>query len=252
MSDLDPTKNREAIIERNARNDRLVHASTEFFEQSVDAKYSYLFDWLGRPAIQYPQDIVALQEIVWTTKPDLIIETGIAHGGSLLLSASLLTLLDVADKRDPRTSNRSVLGVDIDIRVHNRRAIEDHPMSFKITMIEGSSVDPEVGLQVRKFADDFERIMVILDSNHTHDHVLEELRLYAPLVSIGQYCIVYDTVIERLPDGLYNDRPWSRGNNPMTAVSVFLEKEGSFTVDKRIEQKLLFTVAPNGFLFRHS
>jgi cephalosporin hydroxylase len=214
--------------------------------------YSYHFEWLGRPIIQYPQDIVQFQEIVWQTKPDLIIETGIAHGGSLMLSASMLALLDCFT---PPPSNRlinssMVVGVDIDIRKHNREAIEAHPLSGKIKMIEGSSIDEQIVREVRELAKDFKSIMLCLDSNHTHNHVLHELELYAGLVSKGNYCIVWDTIVEDMPEGNVIERPWDKGNNPKTAVWKFLETHDEFEIDKAIQNKLLITVAPDGYLKR--
>ena len=211
--------------------------------------YSYHFEWLGRPIIQYPQDIVQFQEIVWRTKPDLIIETGIAHGGSLVLSASMLALLDLLLPPHP-PRNRMVLGIDIDIRKHNREAMEAHPLANKIKMLEGSSIDENLVNKVREYAKDFKSIMVCLDSNHTHEHVLRELELYAHLVSVGNYCIVWDTVVEDMPEGSCDDRPWGKGNNPKTAVWEFLKTHSEFEIDKEIQNKLLITVAPDGYLRR--
>jgi cephalosporin hydroxylase len=247
---IDPTTERTRIVRDNSEDVRLRRAATEFFEASVRGKYSYLFDWCGRPIIQYPQDIVALQEIVWTAKPDLIIETGIAHGGSLILSSTLLSLLDIADSQDPRKSKRKVIGVDIDIRPHNRQAIEDHPFNFKVEMHEGSSLDRKLIAKLRDVAADYDRVMVILDSNHTHDHVLEELQQYSPFVTPGQYCVVFDTVIEDLPTDLYTDRPWSKGDNPKTAIDEFMSTSSDFVIDSFIHEKLQLTVAPNGYLRR--
>ena len=224
--------------------------------ESIRAQYSYNFRVLGRPVIQYPQDIVAIQELIWEIKPDLIIETGIAHGGSLILSASMLALLDYCDAvengemLDPKATKRRVLGIDIDIRAHNRAAIEAHPMAHRIDMIQGSSIAPEVIAQVQAQAVGYERVMVILDSNHTHAHVLAELQAYAPLVSKGSYCVVFDTVIEDLPAGMYPDRPWDVGNNPKTAVREYLTQNPNFEVDEDMEAKLLITVAPGGYLRR--
>jgi len=235
---------------------------------SIAAKYSYNFFWLGRPIIQYPQDIVALQEVIWKVRPDLIVETGIAHGGSLVLSATMLALLDYCDaieagqSLDPRVTRRRVLGIDIDIRPHNRAAIGAHPMSHRIDMIEGSSVAHETVERVHAAAKGHNTIMVILDSNHTHEHVLKELEAYAPLVSRGSYCIVFDTVVDDLPDSMFPDRPWGKGNNPKTAVQEYLRRLGEegrvgsdglslrFESDKSIENKLLITVAPDGYLCR--
>lgn len=221
-----------------------------------DLKYSYHFSWLGRPVIQYPQDIVAMQEVIWAIKPDLIIETGIAHGGSLIMSASLLALLDMCDAIEagatiePRKSKRKVLGIDIEIRAHNRQAILTHPMSSRIEMIEGSSIASDVVTQVRRVASNYERILVCLDSMHTHDHVLAELEAYAPLVTPGSYCVVFDTIIEDMPEDMFPDRPWGVGNNPKTAVWEYLKSHPEFEIDKSIQRKLLITVAPDGFLKR--
>ncbi|MEO7325003.1 MAG: cephalosporin hydroxylase family protein [Dokdonella sp.] len=237
-------------------NSKLLADARAFTESSVAARYSYNFLWQGRPIIQYPQDMVALQELVWATRPDLIIETGIAHGGSLVLSASLLTMLDYADAAadgqllDPRAPRRRVLGIDIDIRQHNREAILAHPLAARIDMLQGSSIDPDIIAQVAQIARGFERVMVCLDSNHTHDHVLAELQAYAPLVSPGCYCVVFDTVIEDLPTTAYPDRPWDIGNNPRTAVKAYLATHPEFVVDAELEAKLLITVAPGGYLRR--
>ncbi|WP_460373667.1 cephalosporin hydroxylase family protein [Methanocalculus sp. MC3] len=209
-------------------------------------KYSYNFSWLGRPIIQYPQDIVAMQEIIWQVKPDLIIETGIAHGGSLIFSASMLELNALCGG----PADAEVLGLDIEIRPHNRKAIEEHPLSRRITMIEGDSTEEDVIAQVHQKAREHRTILVCLDSNHTHEHVLKELRAYAPLTSVGSYCVVFDTLIEDMPEGSFPDRPWGKGNNPKTAVWEYLKDHDEFEIDEMIENKLLITVAPGGYLKR--
>ena len=230
--------------------------SSAWLEASMRRKYVYNFDWMGRPIIQYPQDMVAVQELIWKVRPDLIIETGIAHGGSLVLSASMLALLDMCDAIeqgttiDPRQSTRKVIGVDIDIRPHNRKAIESHPMSSRIQMIHGSSIDPGTVSEVRQTAEGFSRVMVFLDSMHTHSHVLEELYAYTDLVSVGSYCVVFDTFVEDMPANLFPDRPWEPGNNPRTAVNEFLIGNDEFHHDPEWESKLQVTVAPGGFLLR--
>jgi cephalosporin hydroxylase len=222
----------------------------------LGGNYSYNFSFLGRPLIQFPQDIVALQELIWRVKPDFIIETGIAHGGSLILSASMLSLLDYCDAvergtmLDPKAPRRRVLGLDIDIRAHNREAIEAHPMAGRIDMIEGSSIDPAIVRQVQDLARNYERVFVCLDSNHTHAHVLAELEAYAPLVSSGSYIVVFDTLIDDMPADTFPDRPWGPGNNPKTAVREYLKTRTDFVIDKSIEHKLLITVAPDGYLRR--
>jgi cephalosporin hydroxylase len=243
-------------LESYKDNLKLKEAASRFTQESTEPKYSYNFSALGRPIIQYPQDMVAMQELIWEIKPDLIIETGIAHGGSLIMSASMLALLDMCDAIEtgntinPKDSNRKVLGLDIDIREHNRVAIEAHPMSSRIKMIQGSSIDSVVIEQVRKIAKNYKTILVCLDSNHTHDHVLAELEVYAPLTSIGSYCVVFDTVVEDMPKEMFPDRPWGPGNNPKTAVWEYLKTHAEFEIDKSIQNKLLITVAPDGYLKR--
>lgn len=230
--------------------------SRQWLQQSMEKKYVYNYDWLGRPIIQYPQDMVAIQELVWTVRPDLIIETGIAHGGSLILSASLLAMLDMCDAIgsgttiDPRKSARNVIGIDIDIRPHNRAAIEAHPMSSRIRMFQGSSVAADTVAQVHAAAQGYKKVMVFLDSMHTHDHVLGELEAYAPLVSPGSYCVVFDTFVEDMPPQFFSDRPWDVGNNPKTATRQWLAKNTDFSVDRSMESRLMITVAPEGFLTR--
>jgi len=246
----------EGRISQNKESPGLIRSAKDFFDQSFLVKYSYNFSWLGRPIIQYPQDMIAMQELIWQVKPDLIIETGIAHGGSLIFSASMLALLDYCEAAEhgeplnPGESRRRVLGLDIDIRAHNRTAIEAHPLFHKIDMIEGSSIDPDVIARVSSIAKVHQTILVCLDSNHTHDHVLAELKAYAPLVSIGSYCAVFDTVIEDMPADLFPDRPWAPGNNPKTAVWEYFESHPEFEIDKSIQNKLLITVAPDGYLKR--
>lgn len=202
----DFSNERAQRILTNSINDDLKNASRAFMVESTVPKYSYNFSWMGRPIIQYPQDIVAIQEIIWQVKPDLIIETGIAHGGSLILSASLLSLLEICGEIE----HGQVVGVDIDIRQHNRIEIEKHPLNKKITMLEGSSIAPEIITEVHKLASSKKRVMVFLDSNHTHKHVLEELNLYSPMVSRGSYLVVFDTIVEDLPEKLISDRPWRK------------------------------------------
>ena len=245
-----------ARIEENGRNAAIKKSGLDFMISTTLPKYSYNFSWLGRPIIQYPQDMVAMQEIIWQVKPDLVIETGIAHGGSLIMSASVLALLDYCDAieagetLDPIAPHRRVLGVDIDIRAHNRAAIESHPMASRIDMIEGSSIEPSIIDRVRDISRRYKRVLVSLDSNHTHDHVLAELEAYAPLVSPGSYCIVFDTIIEDLPPEMFPDRPWGVGDNPKTAVWEYLKTQQEFEIDKEIDNKLLISVAPDGFLKR--
>lgn len=246
----------------------LKQLSLKWVRDASQHRYVYNYSFLGRPVIQFPQDMVAVQELIWSVKPDLIVETGIAHGGSLIMSAAMLALLDYCEAvemgtvLDPAAPVRKVLGLDIDIRPHNRKAIEEHPMARRINMFEGSSIAPEMIARVRAYAQDFKRVLVILDSNHTHEHVLAELEAYAPLVASGSYCIVMDTAVEDMPDDMFGNRPWSRGNNPKTAVWAYLKalreqgRKGSdgkplqFEIDKEVENKILITVAPDGYLRR--
>lgn len=254
MSDFE--KEVAARLAAAPSNKVLQAATQEFLLATTEARYSYNFSWQGRPIIQYPQDILAMQELIWKVRPDLIIETGIAHGGSLIFSASMLAQLDLCDaieageKLEPGGSKRKVLGVDIDIRAHNRDAIEAHPMASRIQMIQGSSIEPEIVAKVNAVASNYKRILVCLDSNHTHDHVLSELEAYAQLTSVGSYCVVFDGVVEDLPKELSFDRPWGPGNNPKTAIWKYLETHNEFEIDRMIQNKLLVTMAPDGFLKR--
>lgn len=242
---MDPIKQfkleKKENIKKQAADNAFRQTALNFIKQQQKYKYTYNFTWLGRPIIQFPQDIVALQEIIWEVKPDLIIETGIAHGGSLIFSASMLELIG---------SNGQVLGIDIEIREHNRIEIEKHPMFKRIKMIEGSSVDKDVVQQVKASVNNKKKILVYLDSNHTHEHVLKELYLYSPFVSLGSYLVVFDTIVDDIPDSFFSDRPWGKNNNPKTAVEEFLRKNKNFIPDKNIENKLLITVAPGGYLKR--
>lgn len=226
-------------IARMGADPELRNLTRNWFNKVSDYRYSYNFTWLGRPIIQFPQDVMAMQEVIWSVKPRVIIETGIAHGGSLILSASLLELIG---------GDGIVIGVDIDIRPHNREAIEAHPMSRRIKMIQGSSIDPAIVDQVRSLVADKSPVLVILDSNHTHEHVAGELELYAPFVQSGSYLLVFDTVVEFMRQGAFPDRPWGIGDNPYTAVQEFLKTNQRFQLDQEIEDKLQITVAPGGWL----
>jgi len=245
-------------IREQSLDEKLNKAKIDFFNKSFGHKYPYNFEFLGRPIIQYPQDMVAMQELIWRIKPDLIIETGIAHGGSLIMNASMLAMMDLCDaieageRLDPAKSKRKMLGIDIDIRAHNREAIEAHPMASRIQMIQGSSIAPEIIAQVQEIAQDFQRVLVSLDSNHTHEHVLAELEAYAPLTSVGSYCVVFDTIVEDMPAEMFPDRPWGPGDNPKTAVWEYLKTHSEFEIDNSIQHKLLITVAPDGYLKRVS
>lgn len=228
------------------KNQVLQRTRLDFHEQLSRAKYPYNFWWLGVPIIQLPQDLQALQEIIWDVKPDLIIETGIARGGSIIFSASMLTLLEACGK----IKNGHVVGIDVDIRPHNKKALLAHPMSKKITMLEGSSIDKLIIDKVAKLARGKKRIMVCLDSNHSHNHVLAELRAYSRFVTTGSYLMVADTVDEMLPADVIVDRPWGKGNNAGTAAQKFLRENKSFKIDTVLESKLVLTGSPGGYLKR--
>ena len=247
---------RKENIEGLSKDSHLRALSHEWVQKAAKHKWAYNFSWLGRPAIQFPNDTWAMQELIWEIKPDLIIETGIAHGGSLIFSASMLAMLDYAEAAengialDPSASKRKVLGIDIDIREHNKSAIERHPFAGLIQMVEGSSVDDAIIDTIREIASDYKTILVCLDSNHTHEHVLGELNAYAPLVSKGSYCVVFDTLVEDMPLGSFPDRPWDKGDNPKTAVFEYIKENPHFVIDSDISDKLSITVAPEGFLRR--
>jgi cephalosporin hydroxylase len=237
MDDFD--KRNQDYIERMAHDQELRELSARWFNLASKYEYSYHFKWLGRPIIQFPQDVLAVQELIWDIRPDLIVETGVARGGSLILYASLLKLLE---------NNGRVVGIDIDIRPHNRKAIEAHPLAGMIDLVQGSSIDPRTVEQVHKLRDNRQRTLVILDSNHTHDHVLQELRAYSPWVQRGSYVVVFDTIVEFMPQELIVDRPWKKGDNPYTAVQSFLKENDRFEVDESYQRKLLLSVCPSGFL----
>lgn len=241
MTDIEFDERNRTAIKAMAADAALREATQSWFETSYRHEYSYHFKWMGLPIIQYPQDVVAVQELVWDLKPDAIIETGIARGGSLIFYASLFEMMG---------TNGKVVGIDIDIRQPNRRAIEEHPMSKRIEMIEGSSVEDDVIAQVAASVDGRDSVLVILDSNHTHDHVLAELQLYSQFVTANNYLIVFDTIVELMPEDTYPDRPWGRGDNPMSAVQEFLAAHPEFEVDSTITDKLMITAAPGGYLRR--
>ena len=231
--------------ERNKKFEKTMSKDVEFkklsqqwFDISLKYEYPYHFTWLGRPIIQYPQDILIIQELIWKIKPDLVIETGIARGGSLIFTASILELI----------GKGNVIGIDIDIRKHNREEIEKHSLFKRIKMIEGSSIDKKIIKEVFNLAKGKKKIMVLLDSFHTHDHVLEELKLYSPLVNKDSYLVIFDTVVEDMPENSFPNRPWNKGNNPKTAVKEFLNKNNRFKIDVNIENKLMITSSPSGFL----
>jgi cephalosporin hydroxylase len=242
LSDADKFRAEVKTNIEGLRQDRDVQAlSRTWLREITRHKYAYNFSWMGRPIIQFPQDMIAMQEIIWDVQPELIIETGIAHGGSLIYYASLLEILG---------GDGYVLGIDIDIRAHNREAIETHPMFKRVQMIQASSISDEVATQVAEHCKEKKSVLVVLDSNHTHEHVLAELNIYARHVTRGSYVVVFDTLLEDMPGDLIQDRPWGPGNNPKTAVRQFLSDSDAFVIDKDIDSKLLITAAPDGYLKR--
>lgn len=230
-------KERDEAMKAMANDQELKKKSVDWMLHSDKYKYTYNFSWMGRPIIKYPQDIVIMQELIWRVKPDLIIETGIAHGGSIIFSSSMMELLGNGGK---------VIAVDIDIRKHNRDEIEKHPMMKNITMLEGSSVDEKIVGQIADYAKGFKKVMVVLDSNHSHEHVYRELELYTPVVSVGSYILLPDTFVEFFPKGYVTNRPWDVGNNPYTAMEAFLKTTDRFIKDEEITNKLLITEALGG------
>lgn len=242
MRDHEFEERNKRMVESMSADPELKSVTAEWLQRSFAYEYSYHFEWMGIPIIQYPQDIVSVQEIVWRTQPAVVVETGVARGGSMVLYASLLSLLG---------GRRKVIGIDVDIRPHNRAGLKAHPTAGMITLVEGSSVDPRTISRVREEIGSLDPVMVVLDSNHTAEHVLQELNLYGPMVSPGCYMIVFDTLIEELPDRLSADRPWGRGNNPLTAIQAFLETASErFEVDHLVSDRLLITAARDGYLRR--
>ncbi len=230
-------KERAEAMDAMANDAELKKKSVDWMLHADQYKYTYNFSWMGRPIIKYPQDIVIMQELIWKIRPDLIIETGIAHGGSIIFSSSMMELLGNGGK---------VIAVDIDIRQHNREEIEKHPMMKNITMLEGSSVDEKIVQQIADYAKGFKKVMVVLDSNHSHEHVYRELELYTPLVSMGSYILLPDTFVEFFPKGYVTNRPWDVCNNPYTAMEAFLKTTTQFVKDEEITNKLLITEALGG------
>lgn len=228
-----------SLIKEMAADVELANLSKEWFRRSSKYEYSYHFTWLGLPIIQFPTDVLALQEIVWKTQPDLIVETGIARGGSLIFYASLMELY---------SREGVVIGIDIDLRAENEDSIKAHPLSRRIKILKGSSTDNSVVSAVFSHAARRKGTMVVLDSDHSHGHVLKELEVYSPLVTKNNYLVVMDTVIEELGDDLTKGRPWGKGNNSWTAVREFLEHSDRFEIDEGLNSKLLISASPGGYL----
>lgn len=233
---------RRVDIEKMGQDEELRALSLEWMVKADKYKYTYNYTWMGRPIIKFPSDIVAQQEIMWRTRPDLIIETGIAHGGSIAFSASMQQMMGI--------ENAEVVAVDIDIREHNRKEIESHPMFPHITMYEGDSTSNELVEKVRKHTDEKKSVMVILDSNHTEDHVYRELVRYADFVTPGNYLLLPDTFIEFFPKGYYDNRPWDVGDNPHSAMKRFVAERDDYRIDKAMTNKLMICEGIEGYLQR--
>ena len=235
---------RNEDIENMARDSQLKDLSLQWMIKADRYKYTYNFTWMGRPIIKYPNDMIVQQELMWTLKPDLIIETGVAHGGSIIFSASMMKMMGIKG---------SVIGIDIDIREHNLKEIEDHPMYDIIHLYEGDSTDSKIVQQVQQHVDKAKTVLVILDSLHSHQHVLKELNLYSKFVTKSSYIILPDTFIEFFPKGYYSkDRPWDVGNNPYTAMHEFLKNNSSFMIDKKLSSKAVISETIDGYLKRVS
>lgn len=210
-----------------------------------DNKYVYSFSWLGRPIIQLPEDMFRIQEVIYQVKPDVIIETGVAHGGSLIFYASLFAA---------RGKGR-VIGVDIEIRPHNRKAVENHELFKYITLVEGSSIEPKIVATIKSLVKPEEKVLVVLDSNHTKQHVLAELNAYSDLVSIGSYLVATDGIMGNLVGAPRSKADWS-WNNPKAAVEEFLREKPHFILEEptfpfnegNITERV--TYWPNAFLKR--
>ena len=237
-ADAEFDKRNAKFIRKMNSDKKLLQKSKNWVNHVFDYEYVYHFRWLGRPIIQLPQDMIAVQELIWETKPDLIIESGIARGGSLIFYASILELL----------GHGRIIGIDIDIRKHNKKEIKSHKLFKRISMLEGSSTDNKIFQKVKNIAKNKKKIMVLLDSNHSEEHVTMELKKYSEFVKKGNYLIVFDTMMEDMDKHHFNNRPWDHGNNPRTAVWNFLKENKRFKIDKNIQEKLLITSCPDGYL----
>ncbi len=236
-------KERSLDIKKMNSDKYFKELTMKWIKKSIKYKYVYNFTWMGRPIIKYPNDMIVMQEIFWEVKPDLVIETGIAHGGSIIYSASLLKMMGI--------KRFKVIGIDIDIRAHNLKEINRSSMRKYIKMFEGSSVDEKITKKIFTYAKKFKKILVILDSNHTHDHVSRELEIYSKLVSKDSYIILPDTYIGYLPNNTFPNRPWTKNDNPMTALQAFLKKNKKFKIDKYKSSKSMITEAMNGYVKKY-
>ena len=247
MTHPDDRKEFQASIIRQSlalgQDDAVFRQSTELVTELDRYDYTYLWSWMGVPIIQMPADIMATQEVVWTTKPDVIIETGVARGGSVLFMASLLEMI----------GKGKVIGVDIDIRAHNRETIQAHPMSKRVEMIEGGSADDDTLEKVRALIPEGASVMVVLDSDHSRDHVLAECRAYAPLITPGCYLVVADTLVGHVSEEnapKKRSKIWFKGNEPLSALNDFIFENSDFEVDEVLNGKLVLSSSPGGYVRR--
>jgi cephalosporin hydroxylase len=230
---------REFVLTKKQKNIKeLTEIGTKWVKVSADNRLTYEIDWLGVPIIQTPEDLILMQELIFSVRPDFIVELGIAHGGSLIYYASLLELLDKG----------KVIGVDIEIREHNRKVIEAHSLFKRIELIEGDSVSTKTVEEVKKRIPVNSRVIVCLDSDHTKPHVLKELVLYEILVPQDCYIVVFDTNTSDLAkDGICDSKYIDNG--PEEAIREFLEKNNDFRIDEEYN-KLYISYSPNGYLRR--
>jgi cephalosporin hydroxylase len=239
---------RKEFEDEKSRQSRAMGRDVDVFQQSLklitalDAYgYSYLWSWMGVPIIQMPADVMATQEVIWATKPDIIIETGVARGGSVLFMASLLEII----------GKGKVIGVDIDIRAHNREAIETHPMSKRVVLLEGGSVDEVTLARVRAEIPDGASVMVVLDSDHSRQHVLAECRAYGPMVTPGCYMVVADTVVGHVTEEnapRKRSKVWFKGDEPLSALQDYMSETNRFEVDEALNGKLVMSSSPGGYV----
>lgn len=236
-------KNFKKKVDKNiklmSQDKNLKKKSIDWMLHADKYKYTYNFRWMGIPIIKFPNDILALQEIIWKVKPDVIIETGIAHGGSIIFSATMLELIG---------KDGLVIGVDIDIRKHNRVEIEKSKFYKRIKMFEGSSVSKKIIKKIKSLIKPKSKVMVFLDSNHTYPHVMKEIEIYSKLVTKNSYLVVEDTFTEFFPKNYFSNRPWDVGNNPLIAINEFLKKNKNFKIDKNLNEKLSITETFDGYL----
>ncbi len=227
-------------IKKAYDNPELHKSALDFITKSDQHNYAYNWTWLDMPIIQMPEDIMLVQEIIWETKPDIIIETGIAWGGSVVLYASILELI----------GKGQVLAIDKVLPQHNIDAIMKYNFSSRIKLFEGSSIDESIVNAIRDIIKPTDKVMVLLDSNHTHAHVYEELKIWESFVTSGQYLVISDTIVEEIPEQTHRSRSWGHGDNPMTALNQFLSENNKFTRENDYNHKAICSFTRNGYLKR--